>query len=292
MPNNQSKSFRRFYNERSFIYRCCSSNGAADEQPAAAQKKNQVRLDIEDVQTIQLPKGALHIQRVVHSDRISPAGELPDPYLYVQSNFLRWAPTGLANLSLSSPTTAPVGSIADDVVLFGGAAIDPNFDTIATVAMASEFTALLFNPGPGASSGTITLSVHPWIGAFGSGALAASHTSPAITYTALPAGSLLLLVYEPAEPVAMTKGSFIRLNIVPDIGNPMLGWIITDSTPGNVSMMPGRGYFRRDPLATAGSVFTGLSQVYSRTLQLHRSDGLINLVRACQTERPACFAIG
>ncbi len=38
------------------------------------------------------------------------------------------------------------------------------------------------------------------------------------------------------------------------------GWIIGNSTPGNTSLLPGRGYFRRDPTATGGSVFTGLPQ--------------------------------
>jgi hypothetical protein len=229
--------------------------------PAGAQKGS-VRMDVLDAQTVYLPKGSLQIQRVIKDDRISPAGELPDPYLYVQSNWLRWAPTGLAAFSLTAPADFPTVPVSDDVVLFGGAAVDPGtggYDTIMPVAFATEFAFLLFNPSALPVSGTVTVSVSPWSGLFGVGALPPTHVSAPITLTDVPANGLVLVIYNPPAPVPLTKASFVSLNIAPTVGAQM-GWVISDSTPGNVSMMPGRGYFRRAATATGGSVFTGLSQ--------------------------------
>jgi hypothetical protein len=228
--------------------------------PAVAQKGS-VRVEVLDAQTVQLNKGNLHVQRVIKDDRISPAGVLLDPYVYVQSNWVRWAPTGLAAFSYTAPADFATVPVSDDVVLFGGAAIDPGagYDTITPVALATEFAFLLLNPSALPVSGTVTVSVSPWSGVFGLGALPPTHVSAPITLTNVPAGSLVLVIYTPTAPVPMTKASFVSLNVAPTVGAQM-GLVIADSTPGNVSMMPGRGYFRRAPTATGGSVFTTLSQ--------------------------------
>lgn len=228
--------------------------------PAGAQKAS-VRVEVLDARTVHLQKGNLQLQRVIKNDRISPAGDLPDPYLYVQSNWLRWAPSGLASFSYSAPTDFSTVPVSDDVVLFGETT-DPGttgFDTTTPVAYASEFAFLLFNPSTLPVSSTVTVSVSPWAGLFGTASLSPTHVSAPITLTDVPATSLVLVIYAPPTPVPMTKASFVSLNITPTIGAQM-GWVISDSTPGNVSLMPGRGYFRRAPTSTGGLVFTGLSQ--------------------------------
>jgi hypothetical protein len=179
---------------------------------------------------------------------------------------VRWAPTGGFALSYTSLVPGTTNTRADDVVLFGGAAIDPGtlgYDTSTSVACISEIDVLLVNAGASDVTVDITLDIHPWTGIFGQGALASIFTMTATGVT-LPAGNLVLLTFDVASanngnPLPVPKAFWVKLTA--PFGTPTtVGWIISNSTPGNTSFLPGRGYFRTDPTATGGLVFSGLPQ--------------------------------
>jgi len=178
---------------------------------------------------------------------------------------VRWAPTGGLALSYTSLVPGTTNTRADDMVLFGGAAVDPGtgYDTSTPVACISEIDTLLVNAGTTDVTVDITLNIHPWTGIFGTGALPSIFTMTATGVT-LPAGSLVLLTWNIAaanngNPLPVPKATWIKLSA--PFGTPTtVGWIISNSTPGNTSFLPGRGYFRTDPMATGGFVFSVLPQ--------------------------------
>jgi hypothetical protein len=235
--------------------------------PASAQKVAPGATLVEEMpRTFVVQPGKLQIHRVRVGSDFQPAGTLPDPYVYAQTMMVRWAPTGGLALSYTSLVPGTTNTRADDVVLFGGAAIDPGtlgYDTFTSVACISEIDVLLVNAGASDVTVDITLDIHPWTGIFSLGALASIFTMTATGVT-LPANSLVLLTFDVASanngnPLPVPKAFWVKLTA--PFGTPTtVGWIISNSTPGNTSFLPGRGYFRTDPTATGGSVFTGLPQ--------------------------------
>lgn len=235
--------------------------------PAGAQRVAPgATLAEETPRTITVDAANLRIHRIRVGSDFQPAGQLPDPYVYAQTMMVRWAPTGGLALSYTSLVPGTTNTRADDMVVFGGAAVDPGtlgYDTFTPVACISEIDTLLVNAGASDVTVDITLDVHPWTGIFGQGALASIFTMTATGVT-LPANSLVLLTWNVAaanngNPLPVPKATWIKLTA--PFGTPTtVGWIISNSTPGNTSFLPGRGYFRTDPLATGGSVFTGLPQ--------------------------------
>jgi hypothetical protein len=235
--------------------------------PASAQKVAPSATLVEETpRTFVVQPGKLQIHRVRVGSDFQPAGTLPDPYVYAQTMMVRWAPTGGFALSYTSLVPGTTNTRADDVVLFGGAAIDPGtlgYDTSTSVACISEIDVLLVNAGASDVTVDITLDIHPWTGIFGQGALASIFTMTATGVT-LPAGNLVLLTFDVASanngnPLPVPKAFWVKLTA--PFGTPTtVGWIISNSTPGNTSFLPGRGYFRTDPTATGGLVFSGLPQ--------------------------------
>jgi hypothetical protein len=235
--------------------------------PASAQKVAPSATLVEETpRTFVVQPGKLQIHRVRVGSDFQPAGTLPDPYVYAQTMMVRWAPTGGLALSYISLVPGTTNTRADDVVLFGGAAIDPGtlgYDTFTPVACISEIDVLLVNAGASDVTVDITLDIHPWTGIFGQGALPLTFTMTATGVT-LPANSLVLLTFDVAaanngNPLPVPKAFWVKLTA--PFGTPTtVGWIISNSTPGNTSFLPGRGYFRTDPTATGGLVFTGLPQ--------------------------------
>jgi hypothetical protein len=235
--------------------------------PASAQKVAPGATLVEETpRTFVVQPGKLQIHRVRVGSDFQPAGTLPDPYVYAQTMMVRWAPTGGLALSYTSLVPGTTNTRADDVVLFGGAAIDPGtlgYDTFTPVACISEIDVLLVNAGTADATVDITLDIHPWTGIFSQGALPSIFTMTATGVT-LPANSLVLLTFDVAaanngNPLPVPKAFWVKLTA--PFGTPTtVGWIISNSTPGNTSFLPGRGYFRTDPTATGGSVFTGLPQ--------------------------------
>ncbi len=220
----------------------------------------------ETAHTFIVRTGNLQIHRVRVGSDFQPAGTLPDPYVYAQTMQVRWAPTGGLALSYTSIVPGATNTRADDVVLFGGAAIDPGtlgYDTATPVACISEIDVLLVNAGASDVTVDITLDIHPWTGIFGQGALPSTFTIGPAPVT-LPASSLVILTFDVAaanngNPLPVPKAFWVKLTAPFDTPTTV-GWIISNSTPGNTSYLPGRGYFRTDPTATGGSVFTGLPQ--------------------------------
>jgi hypothetical protein len=94
--------------------------------PASAQKVAPGATLVEETpRTFVVQPGKLQIHRVRVGSDFQPAGTLPDPYVYAQTMMVRWAPTGGLALSYTSLVPGTTNTRADDVVLFGGAAIDP-----------------------------------------------------------------------------------------------------------------------------------------------------------------------
>jgi hypothetical protein len=235
--------------------------------PASAQKVAPSATLVEETpRTFVVQPGKLQIHRVRVGSDFQPAGTLPDPYVYAQTMMVRWAPTGGLALSYISLVPGTTNTRADDVVLFGGAAIDPGtlgYDTFTPVACISEIDVLLVNAGASDVTVDITLDIHPWTGIFGQGALPLTFTMTATGVT-LPANSLVLLTFDVAaanngNPLPVPKAFWVKLTAPFDTPTTV-GWIISNSTPGNTSYLPGRGYFRTDPTATGGLVFSGLPQ--------------------------------
>jgi hypothetical protein len=235
--------------------------------PASAQKVAPGATLVEETpRTFVVQPGKLQIHRVRVGSDFQPAGTLPDPYVYAQTMMVRWAPTGGLALSYTSLVPGTTNTRADDVVLFGGAAIDPGqlgYDTSTSVACISEIDVLLVNAGASGVTVDITLDIHPWTGIFGQGALPSIFTMT-VTAVTLPANSLVLLTFDVASanngnPLPVPKAFWVKLT-APFNTPTTVGWIISNSTPGNTSFLPGRGYFRTDPTATGGLVFTVLPQ--------------------------------
>ena len=212
------------------------------------------------------------IHRIDLRGDFQPAGTIPDPYVYLQTMFARWNDAGAYALSYS-PFLAGgfIRTIGDDVVLLGGAP-DPGqagYDTTTPVACISEITFALLSTDAFGGTLELRLDIHPWNGLFGTAA-GASIASGTFTLNIPPVqGFGIFLVTVPVSPslpvpkafwVAATPTANSTINLA------NIGLLIANSTPGNVSMLPGRGYFRAatPPTAftavTGGFVFTGLPQ--------------------------------
>jgi len=209
------------------------------------------------------------VHRIDLRGDFQPAGSTPDPYVYLQTMFARWNDAGAYGLSFSSFTGGR--TLGDDVVLLGGAP-DPGqfgYDTSTPVACISEITFALLSTDATGGTLELQLDIHPWNGLFGTAA-GASIASGTFTLNIPPVqGFGIFLVTVPVSPslpvpkafwVAATPTANSTINLA------NIGLLIANSTPGNVSMLPGRGYFRAatPPTAftavTGGFVFTGLPQ--------------------------------
>jgi hypothetical protein len=138
------------------------------------------------------------------------------------------------------------------------------------VACISEITFALLSTDAIGGTLELQLNIHPWNGLFGTAA-GAPIANRTVTLNISPVqGFGIFLVTVPVSPslpvpkafwVAVTPNT---LNSTINLNN--IGLLIANSTPGNVSMLPGRGYFRlaTPPTAftavTSGSVFGGLPQ--------------------------------
>jgi hypothetical protein len=210
------------------------------------------------------------IHRIDLRGDFQPAGSTPDPYVYLQTMFARWNDAGAYGLSFFS--FAGGRTIGDDVVLLGGAP-DPGqfgYDTSTPVACISEITFALLSTDAIGGTLELQLNIHPWNGLFGTAA-GASIASGTFTLNIPPVqGFGIFLITVPVSPsLPVPKAFWVAatpntLNSTINLNN--IGLLIANSTPGNVSMLPGRGYFRiaTPPTAftavTGGSVFTGLPQ--------------------------------
>ena len=212
------------------------------------------------------------IHRIDLRGDFQPAGTIPDPYVYLQTMFARWNDAGAYALSYS-PFLAGgfIRTIGDDVVLLGGAP-DPGqagYDTTTPVACISEITFALLSTDAFGGTLELRLDIHPWNGLFGTAAGAPIATRTETLDIQPVQGFGIFLVTVPVSPslpvpkafwVAATPTANSTINLA------NIGLLIANSTPGNVSMLPGRGYFRlaTPPTAftavTGGSVFTGLPQ--------------------------------
>jgi hypothetical protein len=238
---------------------------------AAAQKSvpsaGLNEMDVRTVYSTQMPE----IRRIDLRGDFQPAGSQPDPYIYLQTMYARWNDAGAYGFSFFSFTGGR--TLGDDVVLLGGAP-DPGtgYSTTTPVACASEITFALLTTDPFGGNLSLRLDIHPWNGLFGSAA-GASISSGTLTLNIPPApnppGFAIYLITVSATNLQLPKAFW--LTATPDtttstINLANVGLLIANGTPGNVSMLPGRGYFRAatPPTAftavTGGSVFTGLPQ--------------------------------
>ena len=175
----------------------------------------------------------------------------PDPYVYLQTMYTRWNDAGGGALGFFS--FAGGRTIGDDVVLLGGAP-DPGqfgYDTSTPVACISEITLILLSVDPFGGTLELNLSIHPWNGLAGTaaGAPIASGTI-SLNIPAAPAnpGFILIPVVVSIDPkLPVPKAFWVAatpntLNSTINLAN--IGPLVANSTPGNVSMLPGRGFFR------------------------------------------------
>jgi hypothetical protein len=189
------------------------------------------------------------IHRIDLRGDFQPAGSTPDPYVYLQTMYTRWNDAGGGALGFVS--FAGGLTIGDDVVLLGGAP-DPGrtgYDTTTPVACISEITLILLSADPVGGTLELNLSIHPWNG-LGGTAAGASIASGTISLN-IPAappnpGFILIPVVVSIDPKLPVPKAFwvaaTPLNSTIDLNN--IGPLVANSTPGNVSMLPGRGFFR------------------------------------------------
>jgi hypothetical protein len=236
--------------------------------PAGAQRvAPSAMLAEETPRTFIVTPSNLRIHRVRVGSDFQPAGGLPDPYVYAQTMFVRWAPNGTVAIGYVSLVSGTTNTLADDMVLFGGASVDPpgtiGYDSTTPVACISEIDTLLVNASAVDATVDITLEIHPWNG-LGNAAALPSIFSMTKTAVTLPANRLVLLTWDVAaanegNPLPVPKATWIKLSA--PFGTPTtVGWVIGNSVPGNTSLLPGRGYFRTDPLAAGATSFVTLPQ--------------------------------
>jgi len=194
--------------------------------------------------------GRLPIHRIDLRGDFQPANA-PDPYVYLQTMYTRWNDAGGGALGFFS--FAGGRTIGDDVVLLGGAP-DPGqtgYNTTTPVACISEITLILLSADLVGGTLELNLSIHPWNGLFGTaaGAPIASETI-SLNIPAAPAnpGFILIPVVVSIDPkLPVPKAFWVAatpntLNSTINLNN--IGPLVANSTPGNVSMLPGRGFFR------------------------------------------------
>lgn len=230
-----------------------------------------------------------------------PAGSQPDPYIYLQTMFARWNDAGAYGFSFFSFTGGR--TLGDDVVLLGGAP-DPGtvgYSTTTPVACATEITFALLTVDAIGGNLALRLDIHPWNGLF-STAAGASIANATINLTIPPApnppGFAIYLITVSAQDLQLPKAFWVALT--PDASQSTInltnvGTLIANSTPGNVSMLPGRGYFRiaTPPTAftgvTAGSVFTGLPQgsFYMAIRSKHNFVGTVDMNALAGRAKPS-----
>jgi len=175
----------------------------------------------------------------------------PDPYVYLQTMYTRWNDAGGGALGFFS--FAGGRTIGDDVVLLGGAP-DPGqtgYNTTTPVACISEITLILLSADLVGGTLELNLSIHPWNGRgdTAAGAPIASGTI-SLNIPAAPAnpGFILIPVVVSIDPkLPVPKAFWVAatpntLNSTINLNN--IGPLVANSTPGNVSMLPGRGFFR------------------------------------------------
>jgi hypothetical protein len=213
------------------------------------------------------------VHRIDLRGDFQPAGTIPDPYVYLQTMFARWNDAGAYALSYS-PFLAGgfIRTIGDDVVLLGGAP-DPGqfgYDTSTPVACISEITFALLSTDAIGGTLELQLDIHPWNGLFGTAA-GAPIASGTFTLNIPPVqGFGIFLITVPVSPsLPVPKAFWVAATPTANstISLASIGPLIANSAPGNVSTLPGRGYFRATSSTTpvftnitGGLVFTGLPQ--------------------------------
>jgi hypothetical protein len=188
------------------------------------------------------------IHRIDLRGDFQPA-DAPDPYVYLQTMYTRWNDAGGGALGFVS--FAGGRTIGDDVVLLGGAP-DPGqfgYDTSTPVARISEITFALFSVDPTGGNLELRLDIHPWNGLFASAAgapIAGETLTLTIPPVSNPPGFAIFLITVSVSPSLLVPKAFwvavTPLNSTINLNN--IGLLIANSTPGNVSMLPGRGFFR------------------------------------------------
>jgi hypothetical protein len=238
------------------------------------------------------------VHRIDLRGDFQPAGA-SDPYVYLQTMFARWNDAGAYGLSFFSFTGGR--TLGDDVVLVGGAP-DPGqagYDTTTPVACISEITFALVSIDALGGTLELRLDIHPWNGLFGTAA-GASIASGTFTLNIPPVqGFGIFLITVPVSPslpvpkafwVAATPTANSTINLA------NIGSLIANSTPGNVSMLPGRGYFRATSTTTPvftnvinGSVFTGLPQgsFYLAIRGTHNFAGTVDMGALSDRAKPS-----
>lgn len=251
----------------------------------------------ESIRTIAVT-GRPTVHRIDLRGDYQPAGTLPAPYVYLQTMFARWNDSGTYGLSFF--TFAGGRTLGDDVVLMSSTP-DPGtvgYDTTTPVACISEITFALLSTDAVGGTLELQLDIHPWNGLFGSAA-GGSITSGTINLTIPPVtGFGLFLITVPVNPSLPTPKAFWvaftpTANSTIDLGN--VGLLIANSTPGNVSMLSGRGYFRTTTppnvftAATSGSVFSGLPQgsFYLAIRGTHNFVGTVDMSALNSRARPS-----
>ena len=239
------------------------------------------------------------IHRIDLRGDFQPAGPAPDPYVYLQTMFARWNDAGAYGLSFVSFSGGR--TLGDDVVLLGGAP-DPGqtgYDTTTPVACISEITFALVSIDALGGTLELQLDIHPWNGLFGTAA-GASIASGTFTLNIPPVqGFGIFLVTVPVSPslpvpkafwVAATPTANSTINLA------NIGPLIANSTPGNVSTLPGRGYFRATSSTTpvftditGGLVFTGLPQgsFYLAIRGTHNFAGTVDMSALSDRAKPS-----
>ncbi len=223
-----------------------------------------------------------------------PAGSQPDPYIFLQTMYQRLNDSGVGALSFFAlATTAGDRVIGDDMVVLGGAA-DPGtigYDTLTARACISEVSFLLLNTNTTAGTLNLEINIHPWDGVFANGALPAINTLTItdITIPAAPSGGFnLILITVPYNNLPIPKASWFTIRALPTstVNRANLGWVIASSTPGTVSLQPGRGYFRASTppstvftTLTSGSIFgaIGTGSFYLAVRGKHNFVGQVNM---------------
>ncbi|MCX7992037.1 MAG: hypothetical protein N2651_00040 [Fimbriimonadales bacterium] len=265
---------------------------------AAAQRSvpsaGLTEVDVRTVYSTQMPE----IRRIDLRGDFQPAGA-SDPYIYLQTMFARWNDAGAYGFSFSS--FAGGRTLGDDVVLLGGAPDPGTGYGTTSVACATEITFALITTDAFGGNLALRLDIHPWNGLFGNAA-GASTANVTLNLTIPPVqnppGFAIYLITVPAQNLLLPKAFWVALtpdSLQSTINLANVGLLVANGTPGNVSMLPGRGYFRAatPPTAftavTGGSVFTGLPQgsFYMAIRGKHNFVGTVDMNALADRAKPS-----